>query len=155
MKRTIRINFLILLLTLSLSAETLTGQVVKVADGDTITVLDSSNTQHRIRLISIDAPESNQAFGQKSKAHLSSLCFGKKVKVEWKQKDRYKRILGVVFVGKVNCNEEMLKAGFAWHYRQYSKDKKLQAMEDMAKAEKKGLWADKEPVPPWEFRRKK
>lgn len=103
-------SLLLLFLTLSLSAETLTGKVVKVADGDTITVLDSNNTQHRIRLLPIDASESKQAFGQKSKAHLSSLCFGKQVKVEWTKKDRYKRILGVVYVAQVNCNEEMLKA---------------------------------------------
>ncbi len=145
----------ILLLNFSLGADTLTGKVVKVADGDTITVLDSSNTQHRIRLLAIDAPESKQAFGQKSKAFLSSLVFGKQVKVEWKKKDRYKRVLGFVFIDKVNCNEEMLKAGLAWHYRQYSKDKKLQAMEDMARKEKKGLWVDKSPTAPWDFRRKK
>lgn len=147
--------FIIYLFTGPLVADTLTGKVVKVADGDTITVLDDSKTQHRIRLLSIDAPESKQAYGQKSKQYLSSLVFGKTVKVEWTKKDRYKRVLGVVFIKGVNCNQEMLKAGLAWHYRQYSKDKGLQAMEDKAKASKLGLWQDPKAIPPWDFRRKK
>lgn len=150
-----KLLLILLLFSTGLVAETLTGKVVKVADGDTITVLDSNKVQHRIRLIAIDAPESKQAFGQKSKAHLSAMVFGKTVKVEWTKKDRYKRILGTVLINGINCNEEMLKSGLAWHYRQYSKDKKLQSLEDKARSNKKGLWVDKKPVPPWEFRRKR
>jgi micrococcal nuclease len=155
------IFLLLLLLPYAVSAESevltkgITGKVVRVADGDTITILDSKKQQHRVRLIAIDCPESKQAFGQKAKEYLSKLCFGKEVGVSWRNKDRYGRILGVVSVGGVNCNEEMLKAGLAWHYRKYSKDKTLQTLEDAAKKAGKGLWADPKSVAPWDFRRKK
>ena len=73
------------------------GRVVKVADGDTLTLLDAANNQHKIRLNAIDAPEKDQAFGQKSKQRLSDYVFGKEVAVRWKSKDKYGRILGTVF----------------------------------------------------------
>lgn len=77
--------------------EGLIGRVVKVADGDTLTLLDAANNQHKIRLNAIDAPEKDQAFGQKSKQRLSDYVFGKEVAVRWKSKDKYGRILGTVF----------------------------------------------------------
>lgn len=154
-KKSIALFVFIYLLASSLPAEILLGKVVKVSDGDTITVLDSQNTQHRIRLLHIDAPESKQAFGKKAKEYLASLVAGKSVKVEWNKKDRYKRILGVVFFGEVNCNEAMLIAGFAWHYKQYSNSKRLQKLEDKAKADKMGLWSDSHAIAPWEFRKRK
>ena len=76
-------------------AEILTGQVVKITDGDTLTVLDASRQQHRIRLTGIDAPEKRQAFGTVSRQHLAGLVFGHVVTVEWHKRDRYQRILGL------------------------------------------------------------
>ncbi len=139
----------------TVSAEELRGKVVSIADGDTITVLDSAKVQHRVRLEGIDAPEKAQAFGSKSKDKLSELIGKNDVLVTWKEKDRYGRILGDVYVENRHINLEMIKEGMAWHYKQYSKSKELSAAEEQAKRAKKGLWADKEPVPPWDFRSSK
>jgi len=137
-----------------LLSEPITGKVISIADGDTITILDSSKTQHKIRLEHIDTPERKQAFGAKAKQYLSSMIFGKNVKVEIKEKDRYGRYIGTVFLEKKNINLEMVKAGLAWHYKKYSKDKTFAAAEALARKKKAGLWSEKKPIPPWEFRRK-
>jgi endonuclease YncB( thermonuclease family) len=140
-------------------ADTLTGKVVKVADGDSITVLDQTNTQHRIRLQGIDAPERKQAYGNASRKHLASLVAGKTVIVNWDKRDRYSRIVGFVIVDGHDVNLAQLKAGMAWFYRYYQKElspenQKLYVQaEDVARANKKGLWQDENPMPPWEWRR--
>ncbi len=141
-------------------AATLTGRVVGIQDGDTITVLDASKTQHKIRLAGIDAPESKQAFGTRSKQNLSDLVHNQQVTVEWEKRDRYGRPVGVVLVNGKDTNLEQVRAGMAWWYRQYAneqtpKDRQLYELaENEAIAAKRGLWADKQPVPPWEWRRK-
>jgi micrococcal nuclease len=131
-----------------------TGKVVSVADGDTITVLND-NVQHRIRLEGIDCPESHQAFGTKAKQAIADKVFGKEVTIKWNSRDKYKRILGEVFLGDRHINLEMVQEGWAWHYVQYSKDPALAKAEKDARAGKKGLWADPNPIPPWEFRKGK
>ncbi len=142
-------------------ADTLLGLVVGVADGDTITVLDAERQQHKIRLAGIDAPEKKQPYGQKSKASLSSMVFGKSVTVEWTKRDRYQRIIGVVLVNGVDSNLEQVKAGMAWWYRQYAKEQTApqraayEVAENQAKAGRVGLWVDANPVAPWEFRHRK
>jgi endonuclease YncB( thermonuclease family) len=139
-------------------ADTLTGKVVKVADGDTITVLQD-NTQHRIRLQGLDAPERKQPHGNASRKHLASLVAGKTVTVQWDKRDRYGRIVGFVIVDGQDANLEQLNAGMAWFYRYYQKElspekRKLYAQaEAEARANKNGLWQDKNPIPPWEWRR--
>lgn len=149
-------------LCLSLAhAEILTGRVVKIADGDTVTVLDESNRQHRIRLIGIDAPERKQAFGTVSRQNLAGLVFGKTVAVEWNRRDRYQRILGKILLDGQDVNLEQIKAGLAWHYKQYDKgqlpaDRKLYAeAQERASLNGIGLWGDPAPVAPWDFRRNK
>ena len=140
-------------------AATLTGRVVGVHDGDTITVLDADRQQHKIRLAGIDASESRQAFGTRSKQNLSKWVYGRQVIIEWNKRDRYGRIVGVIFVDGHDINLEQVRACMAWWYRQYAKeqtpdDRQLYEMaENEAKATKRGLWADNEPVPPWEWRR--
>src|SRR5204863_9459601 len=101
------------------SAETLTGRVVRIADGDTVTILDATNTQHRIRLQGIDAPESHQAFGTQSKKNLSDLIFDKDVTVEYEKIDRYGRIVGKITLAGTDIDLEQIKAGMAWHYKDY------------------------------------
>lgn len=139
-------------------AETLTGRVVAVADGDTITVLDSLNQQHKIRLAGIDAPEKKQAFGQVSKQHLADLVFGKLVGVEWFKQDKYRRVLGKVLVGGQDANLEQVKAGLAWHYKKYAAEqppadrRQYSEAEESARFNRVGLWRDSSPVPPWDFR---
>lgn len=145
--------FLVIFLTLPTLAEELRGKVVSVADGDTITVLDAANTQHKVRLNGIDAPEKKQAYGTKSKESLSDKVSKGDVVVKWKEKDRYGRILGDVFVGEHYVNLEQIESGFAWHYKEYSKDATLAAAEKEAKNAKAGLWLDRSPTPPWEYRK--
>lgn len=133
----------------------LKGKVVKISDGDTITIL-VDNEQHRIRLDGIDCPEKKQAYGQKAKEFVSDLVFGDTVRIVWEEKDFFGRILGVVYNSDgVNVNEELLKAGLAWHYKQYNKDARLAELENAARKAKLGLWQDKNPTPPWEFRKAK
>ena len=147
-----------LLVAHSSVADTLTGRVVRIADGDTVTVLDTSNKQFKIRLMGIDAPEKKQAFGSKSKQALSALVFNKQVSVEYSKKDRYGRTLGKIFVDGVDANLEQVKTGMAWHYKKYQneqsvEDRSLYAQaEEQARAAKSGLWADTTPTPPWDWR---
>lgn len=140
-------------------AETMVGRVVAVADGDTLTVLDSSSRQHRIRLSGIDAPESGQPFGRRSKQSLSSMVYGKRVSVEWHKADRYGRILGKVLFEGTDVNRAQILAGMAWYYRQYAKELPLvdrvsyAVTESDARKARAGLWADDLPVAPWQWRR--
>ncbi len=103
-------------------ADTIVGQVVGVHDGDTITVLGSMKTQHKVRLAGIDAPESKQAFGQASKKHLSDMVFDRDVTLNCGNTDKYKREVCVVMVGSQDANLAQVKAGMAWWYRKYQKE---------------------------------
>ena len=161
-------KFLTLLFLLSsfavcaVSANTLLeGRVVAVADGDTLTVLDAQQKQHKIRLLGIDAPEKAQPFGQKSKESLSLLAFQKQVQVRSSKKDRYGRTVGQVFVGNTDVCLEQVKLGMAWHYKAYQReqspdDRVLYARAEVqAREQRVGLWADPSPVEPSTFRRQK
>jgi endonuclease YncB( thermonuclease family) len=130
-----------------------------VADGDTITVLDGTNTQHRIRLDGIDAPESHQAFGTQSKQSLSEMIFGKDVTVVYQKTDQYGRLVGKILLDGKDINLEQVKAGLAWHYKEYQReqspeDRELYARaEDEAHAARRGLWRDPDPTEPSAFRK--
>jgi micrococcal nuclease len=130
----------------------ITGKVVKVTDGDTITLLTSDNRQEKIRLDGIDAPEKKQDYGEKSRQYLASLVAGKTVRIEYKNKDRYGRILGTVYVGSLNVNEEMISKGLAWQYK-YNKDKNMAKLQAEAKAKKLNIWSVKNPVDPYDYRK--
>lgn len=134
-------------------AETIDGKVTAVQDGDTLTILDSNNMEHKIRLVGIDAPERRQPFGSKAKQALSDKVFGKTIRVEWNEKDRYGRMLGKVLLGERWINRDMIEDGFAWHYKTYSTDAELTKAEDKARTAKVGLWAEKKPIAPWEYRK--
>lgn len=145
----------------SASADTLTGHVVKVTDGDTITVLDDSKIQHKIRLAGIDAPERKQPYGEASRKHLASLVAGQTVTVNWNKLDKYRRIVGVVVFNGQDVNLEQIRNGYAWHYKTYEReqspaDRKLYANTEVgARAKRLGLWKDLNPMPPWEWRKRK
>lgn len=149
------------------TAKTLAGQVVSVADGDTVTVLNA-NQQHKIRLQGIDAPEKAQPFGQRSKESLSRLVFGKEIRVEWDKEDRYGRIIGKVWVQPPDCPRcgltldaglAQLSAGMAWWYRQYAGEQsaedrgRYEFEENEARVRRVGLWGDPDRTPPWEWRK--
>ena len=154
MRTTAVLGFL-LAFAVPLHADELRGKVVGIADGDTITVLDADKVQHKIRLEGIDAPEKGQAFGTKSRQRMSEKVGEKEVVVRWSKHDRYGRTLGDIYLGDRHINREMVRDGLAWHYKQYSKSKELAEAEIEARNAKRRLWADKEPVPPWEYRKQK
>jgi endonuclease YncB( thermonuclease family) len=153
---------LVLLLSLSFIncavAAKLMGKVIGVLDGDTIDVLDANKVTHRIRLTGIDAPEKAQAYGQRSKEHLSDTVFGKQVEVQAGKSDKYGRTVGKVLVSGVDANLEQVKDGLAWHYKQYASEQSVSDRElysnaeDIARNSRSGLWRDPKPMPPWEWR---
>ena len=135
------------------------GRVVRIADGDTLTVLDAMNVQHRIRLQGIDAPESHQAFGTQSKNSLSGLVFDKEVSAICDKADQYGRLVCTIMLGGKDINLEQIKAGMAWHYKDYQREQSPEDREVYARAEdeartaRRGLWVDPNPTEPSEFRR--
>ena len=132
----------------------LVGRVVAVADGDTVTVLDAGRHQHRIRLADIDAPESAQPFGNRARQHLAGLCHGKDVEVRVRNRDRYGRTVGTLICNGVDANADLVRNGLAWVYVQYAAPgSPLYALEADARRQRLGLWADANPVPPWDWRR--
>jgi endonuclease YncB( thermonuclease family) len=146
---------LFFLLGLSVRADTLEGKVVKIADGDTLTLLTQSNQQVKIRLAGIDAPERKQPFGNRAKQALAKLAFKRYAAIGVETKDRYGRVVGIVFVGDLNVNYELVEQGMAWVYKRYAKDQKLYALEAEAKQAGHGLWSAGSPVEPWLWRKGK
>lgn len=156
----------------SMSAS-LSGKVVGVSDGDTVTLLDADHKQHKIRVSGIDAPEKAQAFGERSKQHLALLVHAKEVEVQWNKRDRYGRIVGKVLVAEVTCKApacpktvdaglRQINLGLAWWYRDYAKEQsnedaqRYRLAEEDARTRGVGLWASgAAPTPPWEWRREK
>ena len=138
---------------------TIDGKVVGVADGDTITILDVSNVQYKIRLAGIDAPEKKQDFGNVSKQSLSDMVFNQLVRVDWVKTDRYGRIVGKVFLNNLDVNLEQIKRGMAWFYRKYQNELILEDRLNYLHAaenainQRMGLWLQKDPIAPWNFRK--
>jgi endonuclease YncB( thermonuclease family) len=144
----------ILAIAYPVAAEQITGRVVAIQDGDTLTVL-VDRRQVKVRLVEIDAPEKAQAFGNRSKQSLSDLCFNKTTKLDDKGKDRYGRTLARVYCDGVDANAEQVRRGMAWVFDRYARrDSPLYAVQNEARAARRGLWGDSAPVPPWEWRRK-
>lgn len=139
-------------------AATLTGRVIGIQDGDTVTILTIGHSQERIRLAGIDAPEKGMPFGQKSRAHLAAAIAQREATVEYTKRDRYGRIVGKVLVDGTDVSLAQVQAGLAWHYKQYEKEQtpedriRYAEAEREARASQRGLWADAQPTPPWEWR---
>jgi endonuclease YncB( thermonuclease family) len=134
------------------------GKVVGVHDGDTVTILNGRNEEVKVRLAGIDAPELGQGFGQASKAHLSSLVFGKQVRCESDKKDKYGRTVGKLFVDGSDVNQMMVSGCMAWHYKRYESEQSASDRVTYATAESSardrgcGLWSAGNPMSPWEYR---
>lgn len=149
----------LLLSVQSVIAETFTGRVVSIADGDTVTLLDADLRQHKIRLIGIDAPEKRQAFGNRARLNLGLQVFGRDVTADCPKTDRYKRPLCKIEVDGTDANLAQIEAGMAWHYKAYQRDQRPADQARYAQAEARarvnrvGLWGDPAPVAPWEFRK--
>ncbi len=160
--KTLSFAALLLLAAFALPASatlTLEGRVVGVADGDTVTILDASQRQHKIRLAGIDAPEKGQAFGRWSKQALSDMVFGQDVVVAYSKKDRYGRIVGRITADGLDVNLELVREGAAWVYRQYLRElpepdrQHYLDAEEEARSDAAGLWRDADPAPPWAWRK--
>ena len=129
--------------------------VIVVTDGDTLKALCDDHQQVIVRLADIDAPEKKQPFGTQSKQALGELCFQKQAEIDDQGKDRYGRILGRVTCAGKDANAEQVRTGMAWVYDKYVINRKLYQLQDEAKTSKRGLWSDKNPLPPWEWRKSK
>jgi endonuclease YncB( thermonuclease family) len=173
MRQALIITLCLMLTSTPSWAITLEGKVVKVADGDTITIMDDSGNKHRIRLGGIDAPEKDQPYGKESTQSLLELTSGKTVVIEYEKRDRYKRIIGKVLVDppgemfcmaldcvkKIDAGLEQIKRGLAWHYKKYQGEQNEEDRGTYGEAEVEarekllGLWSDGLAISPWEWRR--
>ena len=156
------------MLAIPAHVEEIVGKVMAIADGDTVTILDSSKTQHKIRLASIDAPERNQPFGNTSTQNRSALLLHKQIRIETEKKDRYGRLVGKIWVEPVDCsgcgmtldaNLAQVTLGLAWWYRDYAHEQSEKDQGQYEFAEKDaqtkgvGLWKETEPLAPWDWRK--
>lgn len=137
----------------------LEGRIVRVTDGDTVTLLDANNHQHKIRLAGIDAPESQMPYGRKAKTYLASLVLGQHVIAHVHKLDRYGRTIATLMLGAQDANLAMVQAGMAWHYKQYAEEQpRAEALayaqaEEQARERCLGLWQDASPIAPWVWRK--
>lgn len=150
------IGVIILLLTgiaLSQERETLQGKVIDVIDGDSIVVLTPENKEVKVRLEHIDAPERNQKFGREATHYLFDKIYGRDVDIVTKGTDRYSRTIASIYWLGENLNKALVREGLAWHYKKYSNDEEYAILEQEARRDKRGLWSQENPTPPWLFRR--
>ena len=148
-----------LLCLLPLSAQAFPATVTKIADGDTFTVMTDGGKQ-RIRIFGIDAPEHDQPFGGKAKADLSALLLGKTVEIEPPPHHRifpksYDRIVAVVRAGGTDIGWTMLSLGDAWAYDEFEPPRSYDEAMTQAAGIHAGLWAQGDPVAPWDWRHRK
>lgn len=146
---------LLLLISTNLLSLELKGKIIHISDGDTVHLLTDKKEKIKIRLKDIDAPESKQAYGNKSKENLKNYIYQKNVVVEYKNKDKYKRVLGTIYYKNEDINLQQVKDGYAWVYKKYSRNSTYFKAEKEARIKKLGLWSDKNPIEPWEFRKNK
>lgn len=142
------------LFTAAIATAEFTGRVVRIADGDTVTVLTTDQQQVKVRLAQIDAPERSQPFGNRSRQSLASLIFDRQVRIVIEDTDRYGRTVGRIHADNLDINAEQVRRGMAWVYRQYSDDPALLELEQQARNDRRGLWKDPSPIPPWQYWRK-
>lgn len=140
---------------INVSAQTLVGKVISVADGDTFTIIDGLKKKTKIRLYGIDCPEKKQDFGTAAKKFTANKCFSKVVHVHTKNKDKYGRTLGIVTLpDNSELNLLLLINGLAWHYKRFDNTAKYAKAEAAARNQKKGIWNTVNPIAPWDFRKK-
>ena len=146
---------LIIILTIShlIFAQTFTGKVIGVKDGDTVDILLPENKKQTVRLAHIDCPEKNQPFGYKAKQFVSEFCYAKAVQIVIAGKpDRNGRWIAEIFYKNKNLNKELVRNGLAWHFKRYSKNALYAELEIIARKKKAGLWQEQNPVEPWNWR---
>ncbi|WP_419421134.1 thermonuclease family protein [Legionella sp. D16C41] len=135
-------------------AEVITGEVVRIIDGDTLVVLIDGKLQEKVRLAEIDAPERSQPYGTRSRQALAALCFRKQAVLDVQKRDFYGRLLAHIQCNGVDASTEQVRTGMAWVYNRYAHDKNLYTLQEEAKKNMVGLWADLYAFPPWLYRRR-
>ena len=149
-------HLILFLLCAQVYAQTLTGKVIGVKDGDTVVVIDAANNQTTLRLAEVDCPEKAQAFGTKAKQFTSDQVYLKQVKYEVTDTDRYGRSIAKIYYDDNKyLSAEIIKNGFGWQYKEYSTSKFLAKLEQEARQNKRGLWVDPNPIYPSDFRKSK
>lgn len=158
--------------TCAVSAATLSGRVFRIDSGDSVTVLDAGNRQHKVRLAGIAAPDRLQAFGSRSQANLGALLAGQDVSVIWNSRDRDGTLLGRILVAApgtacrpqpdcaktLDAGLQQVADGMAWWHQPYASGPSAadrasyEQAEFDAKVHRRGLWADTNPIPPWQWR---
>jgi endonuclease YncB( thermonuclease family) len=129
-------------------------KVIGITDGDTLTIIQSQ-IPIKVRISAIDAPEKKQPFGEQAKHELSDLCFKKSVKLIYVDTDRYGRTVADVYCDGFNAGEAMVARSYVWAYEKYIGEKGYyRELQAKAKSEGVGLWVDKEPIPPWDWRKR-
>ena len=146
---------LLFLVHVLLHAQVLKAKVVKISDGDTFTALLDNNQKIRVRLHGIDCPEKGQDFANVAKEYISSLIAGKSITILPTKTDRYSRTVAIVKVDTTNVNESLLRAGLAWHYKEYDHTPRWAALEHEARNHHRKIWSAKDPTPPWQWRKRK
>jgi endonuclease YncB( thermonuclease family) len=150
------LTVLAVLVVPSAFAETISGTVVKIIDGDTLVVQDAAKKRYKVRLAEIDAPEPQQPFWVESSRSLAALCHRKEAKVEWSERDSGKRYLGYVTCDGKDANAEQLKRGMAWLSPKPTQPTSgLYELETYARLRRVGLWTDENAVAPWEWAARK
>lgn len=143
----------------SSTASQITGRVLAIADGDTLTVLDDGRVAHRLRIDAIDAPERTQPYGQRARRSLAGLAHGRPATADCPKTDRYGRAVCRVVIDGVDVGLEQLKRGLAWHYLRYAHEQPAALRAEYARAEeaardqRAGLWSSAAPIAPWDYRR--
>lgn len=129
-----------------------TAKVIAVLDGDTV-LIKRANGLKKVRMAGIDAPEKAQLFGETAKRSLAEMVLGKQVKVASEAVDQYGRMVARISVDSLNVNAEQIRRGMAWENSRFHNDRVLLALQEEARREPRGLWAQADPMPPWEWRK--
>lgn len=155
MKKIFLLLVLLIFSSYLFSKDIIQGRVIKVTDGDTMTVLTKNNKQIKVRLYGIDCPEKGQDYYQVAKNYLATAVHNKNVRVEVQSKDRYQRTVGIIWHNNTNINLNLIQQGLAWHYTDFDKSQSFANAQEKAKTAKINIWSKKKPVAPWEFRKSK
>ncbi len=147
-----KVNSPVVSINTTAPSDTITGKVIRISDGDTFHMLLDDRSTIKIRLHGIDSPEKSQPFYQQARNYLSELIFNKSVKIVVPYKDQYKRHVAFAYVDGISVNEKMLESGMAWHFTKHDQQVKWKELENKARNDKKGLWADPHPIAPWKYR---
>lgn len=148
------LRIIIIILPIPLWSQGFYGKAIKVFSGQSFTFLYRNDIHIPVILYGISCPYIGQPYAEEAKQYLTKLIFEKEVDLAWVDEDIYGRKIGIITVNNININEEMIRAGFAWHNKEQDYNPEWAKLETEAKIAKRGLWSQPNPIPPWEWRAK-